>query len=74
MTAMTKKQAVLASLAANPRVAINDLVTKLKETCTTTEGLSFHVLNKSFARQIQWKKAKNLKRPGKPVSLDDLET
>ena len=74
VTVMVKKQAVLASLAANPKVATNDLVTQLTETCTTTEERSFLVLNKSFARQIQRKKAKILQRPSKPASLNDLET
>ena len=74
VTVMTKKQAVLASIEANPQVATKDLVTNLMEICTATEEHSYLALKKSFARQIQRKKAKILQKPGKPTSLDNLDT
>ena len=71
VTVMVKKAAVLASIDANPQISTSTLVTNLNSACSSVEEHNFLPTNKTFARQIQKKKAKILARPGKPESLDE---
>ena len=58
VTVMVKKAAVLASIDANPQISTSTLVTNLNSACSSVEEHNFLPTNKTFARQIQKKKAK----------------